>query len=236
MSDLQNQVPNGRPAQPFRMDVELHELLTKPAGKPPAQRAPKAQGEELLTLPEPVYPQCPRGEGEELSEKAYHRMNAIRGLKGWAVPYFKSLFHKGELRPIITYLFTEFKCNVDCHYCWSFNNNIKGMSEDVGRRSIDWIHSIGGRVLALMGGEPLLRPQYVHKITYYAAQKNFFVYLPTNGYLMRPEVIDRIGNKYNRLVIFDGFISHKSDEYFGSDKESGRLFQTFFFDCEPDPV
>ncbi|MGD0694938.1 MAG: radical SAM protein [Terriglobia bacterium] len=194
MAELRNQVPNGRPAQPFRMDVELHELLTKPAGKPPAPPTLRGQGKELLTLPEPVYPQCPRGEDEELSEKAYHRMNAIRGLKGWAVPYFKSLFHKGELRPIITYLFTEFKCNVDCHYCWSFNNNIKGMSEDVGRRSIDWIHSIGGRVLALMGGEPLLRPQYVHKITYYAAKKDFFVYLPTNGYLMRPEVIDRIGD------------------------------------------
>ena len=194
MAELRNQVPNGRPAQPFRMDVELHELLTKPAGKPPAPPTLRGQGKELLTLPEPVYPQCPRGEDEELSEKAYHRMNAIRGLKGWAVPYFKSLFHKGELRPIITYLFTEFKCNVDCHYCWSFNNNIKGMCEDVGRRSIDWIHSIGGRVLALMGGEPLLRPQYVHKITYYAAKKDFFVYLPTNGYLMRPEVIDRIGD------------------------------------------
>jgi len=48
------------------------------------------------------------------------------------------------------------------------------------------------------------------------------------------EVIDRIGNKYNRLVLFDGFLSHKSDTYFGSDKESGRLFQTFFFDVEPD--
>ena len=98
------------------------------------------------------------------------------------------------MRPIITYLFTEFKCNVDCHYCWSFNNAVKGMTEQTARASIDWIHSIGGRVLALMGGEPLLRPDFVHKITYYAAKKGYYVYLPTNGRLMRPEVIDRIGD------------------------------------------
>lgn len=153
MAEIQNSQSNNQPAQPYRMDVQLHELLTKPPDKPQVHPALKAHGAELLSLPEPVYPQCPRGEGEELSQKAYHRMNAIRGLKGWAVPYFKSLFHKGELRPIITYLFSEFKCNVDCHYCWSFNNNVKGMTEDTGRRSVDWIHSIGGRVLALMGGE-----------------------------------------------------------------------------------
>ncbi|HEY4492111.1 MAG TPA: radical SAM protein, partial [Acidobacteriota bacterium] len=85
-------------------------------------------------------------------------------------------------------------CNVDCHYCWSYNNNVRGMSEEVARRSIDWLHSIGARVLALMGGEPLLRPDFVHKVIYYAAQKGFFVYLPTNGRLMKPEVIDRIGD------------------------------------------
>jgi MoaA/NifB/PqqE/SkfB family radical SAM enzyme len=68
------------------------------------------------------------------------------------------------------------------------------MTEDTARRSIDWLHSMGNRVLALMGGEPLLRPQFIHKITYYAAKKGFFVYLPTNGRLMRPEVIDRLGD------------------------------------------
>jgi hypothetical protein len=46
------------------------------------------------------------------------------------------------------------------------------------------------------------------------------------------EVIDRIGNKYNRLILFDGFLTHKSDEYFGNSRETGRLFQTFFFDVE----
>jgi hypothetical protein len=38
------------------------------------------------------------------------------------------------------------------------------MTEDVAHRSIDWLHDHGCRVLALMGGEPLLRPDFVHKV------------------------------------------------------------------------
>jgi len=68
------------------------------------------------------------------------------------------------------------------------------MTEDTARRAIDWLHATGCRVLALMGGEVLLRPQFVHKVVYYAAQKGFWVYVPTNGRLMRPEVIDRLGD------------------------------------------
>jgi MoaA/NifB/PqqE/SkfB family radical SAM enzyme len=37
-----------------------------------------------------------------------------------------------------------------------------------------------------MGGEPLLRPKFIHKIVNYAAKKDFLVYLPTNGRLMNP--------------------------------------------------
>jgi hypothetical protein len=32
------------------------------------------------------------------------------------------------------------------------------------------------------------------KIVYYAAKKDFIVYLPTNGRLMKPEIIDRLGD------------------------------------------
>src|SRR4029078_3688865 len=68
------------------------------------------------------------------------------------------------------------------------------MTERTPRKSIDWLHSIGNRFLALMGGEPLLRPQFIHKIVYYAAKKDFIVSLPTNGRLMKPDVIDRLGD------------------------------------------
>jgi len=115
-------------------------------------------------------------------------------MRGWLFPYIRSRVTSGDFHPLIAYLFTEFKCNLDCHYCWAFDNKVKGMSEDTAKRSIDWLHSTGCRVLAYMGGEPLLRPDLIHRITYYAAKKNFWIYLPTNARLLRTDVIDKLAD------------------------------------------
>jgi molybdenum cofactor biosynthesis enzyme MoaA len=81
-----------------------------------------------------------------------------------------------------------------CHYCWSYDNRIKGMTEDKARRAIDWLHSTPCRVLAPTGGEPLLRPDFVHKVIYYAAKKDFWVYVATNARLLRPVLTDRLAD------------------------------------------
>jgi hypothetical protein len=44
------------------------------------------------------------------------------------------------------------------------------------------------------------------------------------------EVVDTIGNVYNRLILFDAKCLHAGINYFGTCKEDGRLFQLFFFD------
>ncbi len=118
----------------------------------------------------------------------------MRKVRGWLVPYVRSRVMPGDFHPITAYLFLEYKCNIDCWYCWSYNNKVKGMTEDVARRSIDWLHDHGCRVLALMGGEPLLRPDFVHRVVSYAAKKGFWIYIGTNGRLLRPEVADRLGD------------------------------------------
>jgi hypothetical protein len=46
------------------------------------------------------------------------------------------------------------------------------------------------------------------------------------------ELFDRIGNKYNRLIIYPGNLFHASLDYFGDNNQNGRLFQTFFFQTE----
>jgi len=46
------------------------------------------------------------------------------------------------------------------------------------------------------------------------------------------DMTDRIANKYNRLVMYRGDLFHTSLDYFGTNKENGRLFQTFFFSTE----
>lgn len=43
------------------------------------------------------------------------------------------------------------------------------------------------------------------------------------------EIVDRIGNIYNRLVLFRGDLYHASVDYFGNNANNGRLFQLFFF-------
>jgi MoaA/NifB/PqqE/SkfB family radical SAM enzyme len=181
-------------AEKFRMDVAIHDLLNNSSAQPPVPPGPKG-----LTLPEPVFPQHPEllddpGPESPPDQRQWSRSDILRKIRGWLVPYLKSRFLPGDFHPITAYLFTEYKCNLDCWYCWAFDNRVKGMSEDVARRSIDWIHDHGGRVLALMGGEPLLRPQFVHKVVDYAAKKGFWIYVATNGRLLRPEVADRLGD------------------------------------------
>ncbi|HEY1221433.1 MAG: radical SAM protein [Bryobacteraceae bacterium] len=183
--------------QTFRVDVQLHDLLVNRNGRGPQSLLPAAG--EPHTLPEPVFPGRPElqsvGDPEVFPDKRDWSAPLIyRAMRGWLFPYLRSRTRPGIFHPIIAYLFTEWKCNLDCHYCWAFDNSVKGMTEDVARRSIDWLHDNGCRVLALMGGEPLLRPQFVHKVVYYAAKKGFWIYVPTNGRLLRPDVIDRLGD------------------------------------------
>ncbi len=185
----------------YRLDVRTHSTLVDVSKH--AVRLPKAQS---LMLPDPVFPQHPELFGDIEPDPRFLPTNGSpyrsritpfilrRALRGWLYPYIKSRILPGEFHPIISYLFTEWKCNLDCHYCWAFNNKVQGMTEDVARRSIDWLHDTGCRVLALMGGEVLLRPKFVHKVAYYAAKRGFWIYVPTNGRLMRQEVIDRLGD------------------------------------------
>ncbi len=129
----------------------------------------------------PVFPQHPelmtRRDEDYFPKKTHngHRTHSAkhiyRAAKGWAFPFFRSRIMPGEFHPIIAYLFNEWKCNLDCHYCWAFDNSVRGMTEDVAKRSIDWLHDTGCRVLALMGGEPLLRPDFAHKIMLLRGEK-----------------------------------------------------------------
>jgi pyruvate-formate lyase-activating enzyme len=200
MSNLQQPLPT-LPSQPFRLDVPLHNLLQQPQ-----RNSPKPSGPGK-TLPEPVFPQYPEllHEIDEAGIAAHEFVlrtgkrqwppsRILKTMRGWMFPYFKSRIYPGDFQPITAYLFTEWKCNLDCHYCWSYDNRVKGMSEDVARRSIDWLYSAPCRVLAPTGGEPLLRPDFVHKVVYYAAKKDFWIYLATNARLLKPPVIDRLAD------------------------------------------
>ena len=46
------------------------------------------------------------------------------------------------------------------------------------------------------------------------------------------EMVDRIGNVYNRLIMYRADNYHVSLDYFGQNMHDGRLFQVFFFNTE----
>ena len=46
------------------------------------------------------------------------------------------------------------------------------------------------------------------------------------------KLVDKVGNVFNRLVIFDSSRYHTALNYFGSDMYNGRLYQVFFFSTE----
>ncbi len=161
--------------------------------RPPGVLVPEEPAQEAIQRPIPGKRADP-GLDTPPASREWTRELIMRKVRGWLIPYIRSRLFPGDFHPVTAYLFVEYKCNIDCWYCWSFNNKVKGMTEDAARRSIDWLHDHGCRVLALMGGEPLLRPQFAHKVVYYAAKKGFWIYIATNGRLLRPDVTDRLAD------------------------------------------
>src|SRR5260370_20841625 len=117
------------PPPSFRLDVPLHDLLTKstvatpglqPSGKPQA-------------FPEPVFPQYPEllgpideNDGWAAPERRKWMPGQIyHAMQGWLFPYIRSRVTARDFHPLSAHLFTEFKCNLDCHYCWAFYNKVK---------------------------------------------------------------------------------------------------------------
>ncbi len=123
----------------------------------------------------------------------YQQKSLLRAVRRWLIPYLRSRARNGEFWPILSYLYTEWQCNIDCHYCWAWNDRRPGMSIETAREAIDFLKAHGCRVLAIMGGEPLLRKDFIVEVIEYASGNGFFVYLPTNGYLLDADFIDRAG-------------------------------------------
>jgi len=105
----------------FRIDVGIQNLLQNSNGRKPIPVVSKA-----LSLPKPVFPQYPDKLNDPGPEKppdgnrkwGFHPI--YRAMRGWLYPYIRSRVLAGDFHPITSYLFLEYKCNLDCWYCWSF--------------------------------------------------------------------------------------------------------------------
>ncbi len=123
----------------------------------------------------------------------YRFHSLVRAYKTMFIPYLRSRLTHELIRPLLCFLYTDLNCNLDCYYCYSRGKNIPGMSMEVARDSVEWLERRGCRVLAYMGGEPLIRKDFIVELTKYASTRGFFVYLPTNGVLLDEEFVEEIG-------------------------------------------
>jgi|TARA_R110002096_G_scaffold427112_1_gene637572 hypothetical protein len=53
--------------------------------------------------------------------------------------------------------------------------------------------------------------------------------VPNGNDITKWNLVDRVGNVFNRLILYNSLLSHSSMDYFGDCKENGRLSQVFFF-------
>ena len=66
--------------------------------------------------------------------------------------------------------------------------------------------------------------------TRYTGDKEIDTYMDSHSQdLTKWEKVTEVANVYNRLILYDATQFHMSLDYFGSDINNGRLFQTFFF-------
>ena len=140
MAELNTPASSSTFVPSHRLDVPVHQLLNQPAPRNGVDPAPQGR-----LFPEPVFPQHPEllhdvDEADiaahetvrQTGKRNWSTPEILENMRGWLFPYVKSRVRAGDFHPIIAYLFTEWKCNLDCHYCWAFDNQRQG--HDRGRR------------------------------------------------------------------------------------------------------
>jgi MoaA/NifB/PqqE/SkfB family radical SAM enzyme len=100
------------------------------------------------------------------------------------------------------------------------------MTMQTAKDAVKWLQSVGCKVLAYMGGEPLVRKDFIIALTRYAVRNGFFVYLPTNGILMDEAFVDDIGKAGISVI---NLAVDAMDGYKGIPKHFNRIKPQFHY-------
>ena len=114
----------------------------------------------------------------------------------------EGIAHYGIQRPQTTaapflavWNFTN-QCNLKCKHCYE-NSGLKPTPDELTteevKNIIDQFADIGVVALAFSGGEPLMRRDFF-EIVEYAAKKEFYVSIASNGTLITPSIAKKIKN------------------------------------------
>ena len=127
------------------------------------------------------------------------------------------------------------------------DNNYNGCYQYATSRDRTWIHNDGfnnwAGVLFLTPNAPISSGTGIYRFIDGTSTKqeaeargNLEMINESSQDYTKWTLVDRIGNVFNRLVLFEARHFHASMDYFGTNKENGRLFQTFFFSTEKEFV
>ena len=89
-------------------------------------------------------------------------------------------------------------CNLRCKHCYATagKRSEKEFSIDKVKQIIDELDSLGTVLIALAGGEPLVRRD-IFEIVSYIKSKGMEVFINTNGILIDEDKIKKLKNKEN---------------------------------------
>jgi hypothetical protein len=109
-------------------------------------------------------------------------------------------------------------------------NSYNGSFQYATSRQRSWIHvdqhNTWGGVLFLTPDAPVNSGTAFYKLKSEYSEDDISKYSQD---LSKWELVDQVGNVFNRLVLFNSKRYHMSMDYFGTELNDCRLFQVFFF-------
>jgi len=103
-------------------------------------------------------------------------------------------------RPYFAHLAVTHRCNLRCRFCQITSSPYPELDLDGMKRVIDRLDRMGIAVLALTGGEPLLRPDFAAIIDY-AAAKGLYVTVATNGTMPKAKYAELVRSRVSEIGI-----------------------------------
>lgn len=102
--------------------------------------------------------------------------------------------------PIDAQLVVTRRCNLSCGYCSEYDNSSEPVPTEELKARIDALLRLKAANITFLGGEPLLHPEIVELVAYAGREANTSIV--TNGFLLRPSVIDALNEAgLNNLTV-----------------------------------
>ena len=105
-----------------------------------------------------------------------------------------SIFYRLQYSPILAQMVIIRRCNLSCGYCSEYDKTSKPVLTEALERQLEQLVELGTFGICLTGGEPTLHPDLPRLIRKCRDLGFLQTGMITNGFLLRPEVIDQLND------------------------------------------